>query len=75
MAPQIEWTDQRVETLLSLVVSTGAHLAAGKKSTEKWTQVNEGFFLKENSEFKAPHFVKNFRAQGDFRKIRGQFGK
>jgi len=39
------YTDSMIETMLTLVVSTGAHLATGHKSTTKWADVYNMFFL------------------------------
>ena len=42
---RMTYTDSMIETLLTLVVATGAHLASGHKSTTKWAEVNNSFFL------------------------------
>ena len=69
MAPQLPWTDDMVCTLLNIVIVKGAHLASGKKVTEKWTEVLNEFYLQDDIiPFKSVHFK-----AGDFRKIRDKF--
>ena len=45
---RMTYTESMVETLLTLVITTGAHLASGMKSTAKWAEVYKLFF--ENKE-------------------------
>ena len=42
---RMTYTDSMIETLLTLVIATGAHLASGHKSTTKWAEVYNSFFL------------------------------
>ena len=44
-AKRMTYTDSMIETMLTLVIATGAHLASGHKSTTKWTEVYNSFFL------------------------------
>jgi len=44
-AKRMTYTDSMIETMLTLVIATGAHLASGHKSTTKWAEVYNYFFL------------------------------
>ena len=46
-----------VATMLNLVIVKGAHIAVGKKSTEKWLEVYNCFFADEElAPYKALHY-------------------
>ena len=74
-AIHLPWTDSMVVTLLNLVIVKGAHVAVGKKSTEKWSEVYNCFFADEEvAPYKALHFkVDEKTGKVNPRKIRDKF--
>ena len=68
-ASLIDWSDALVDLLFYYVISSGAHIAARDKVTQKWNEVNDNFFNHELcASIKEKHYVR-----GKFRKLRDKY--
>ena len=63
-ASLIDWSDALVDLLFYYVISSGAHIAARDKVTQKWNEVNDNLC----ASIKEKHYVR-----GKFRKLRDKY--
>lgn len=68
------YTDTMVETLLTLVISTGAHLAVGQNATTKWLEVYKLFFENEEAlPYKAKFYKVDQLGKANPRNVRDKY--
>ena len=71
MAPQLPWSDEMENALLSLILSKGVHTASKDEVKRKWNEVNDELYTKACFEpYKALHYQK-----GDYRYLREKFNR
>lgn len=71
---RMTYTETMVDTLLILVITTGAHLAVGAASTAKWTEVYRLFYLDaEVLPFKDKFYLMDKDGKVNFRNLKDKY--